>query len=231
MPSYIPGRGADLLLWSQNLATKLTAAPADYGLTLEQAAGFTTVQNDFAVAYAKANDPATRTPPAIQAKNAAKKTMIAAVRPLVQTLQNWSGMTDAKRDELEIPVRDREPSLIGPPTEMPVLRVAGVDGRLLNLEVRRADGTTRRKPAGVRAVWLRTYVGPTPDATPPTVLDAYQFRGESTKSNPQVDFPAEVAPGTPVWVTAQWVNPTGVPGPACAPVKAHISFQGLSQAA
>ena len=237
MPSttYIPQREPELLAWVNNLASKLAADPAGYGQTLGSLDDFINAQVAFANAYATANDPDTRTSANIAAKNTAKKAMLdATIRPLVQTIQNWSGMTDQKRDLLEIPVRDNEPTPIGPPTEMPVLRVASVQGRVLNLEVRRAvsgGGTTRRKPAGVRAVWLRTFVGETPDATPPQVLQAYEFRGESTKSDPQVVFPPNVAPGTPVWVTALWVNPTGQPGPACAPVKTHISYQGLSEAA
>jgi hypothetical protein len=232
--NYIPSREADLLNWSQNLYDKLTVTPADFGLTAEQVAPFATAQEAFKADYAKVLDPATKTKVTVAAKNQSKKAMLTIVRPLVQTIQNWPGMTNAKRDELEITVPDREPSSIGAPEEMPVLRIASVNGRVLDLEVRRTDGTTKRKPAGVRAVWLRTFVGAPgsdPAATPPQVLDQYEFRGESTKSNPQIVFPPDVAPGTPVWVTAQWVNPTGQPGPACAPVKAHISFQGLSEAA
>ena len=225
--NYFPSREAELKNWVMNLNDKVSADAAGYGLTVEQATALGSAVGDFEVAYATATNPSTRTGPSIAAKKTAKKDMLAAIRPLVQTMQNWSGMTDEKRDLLGIPVRDVKPTPIGPPEEMPVLRVGSVVGRTLNLEVRRTDGKTRRKPSGVRAVWLRTYVG----VTPPQVLGAYEFRGESTKSNPQVVFEPGVAPGTPVWVTAMWVNPTGVPGPACAPVKTHISFMGLDESA
>lgn len=229
--NYIPTREPELVPWVNNLNEKLADEPGDYGQTADSIAPFVAAHGAFVAAYAKANDPSTRTSANIADKNTKKKAMLDAVRPLVQTIQNWPGMTNQKRDLLEIPVRDQDPTPIGPPEEMPILRVARVTGRVLDLEVRsvtpNGNKETRRKPVGVRAVWLRTHVG----ENPPAVLDQWQFRGGSTKSNPQIVFGPEVAPGTPVWVTAQWVNPTDVPGPACAPVKAHISFQGLSEAA
>jgi len=225
--TYIPQREPELLEWSNNLAAQLTADPAAYGQTVESLADFTAAQTAFAAAYATANDPTTRTKANIAEKNTKKTEMLQVIRPLVQTLQNWSGMTNQKRDILEIPVRDYEPTPIGPPEVMPVLRVAAVNGRVLDLELRREDGTTKRKPQGVRGCWLYTHVG----ENPPTDLQAWKFEGGSTKSNPQIVFPETVAPGTQVWVTALWVNPTDQPGPACAPVKTHINFNGLNQAA
>jgi hypothetical protein len=228
MPSnFIPSREADLLSWSNNLATKLIAAPTDYGIDAAAATAFGGVQGAFASAYATAIDPDTRTPSAIAIKNTAKKNLIAAVRPLVQTLQASPVMTDGKRELLQIPIRDNDPTPIGPPEVMPVLRVAAVNGRVLDLELRRQDGETKQKPAGVRAAWLYSFVGD----TPPVDLNDWHFRGGTTKSNPKLDFPITATPGTVVWVTALWVNPTDQPGPACAPVNARISYQGLSEAA
>lgn len=225
--SYIPTREADLLSWSQNLYDKLTATPADYGLTAEQVVPFAAAQEAFKAAYAAAIDPATRTTPIIADKNTKKKAMIEDARLLVSVLQGWPEMTDQKRETLEIPVRDYDPTPIGPPTEMPVLRIAAVNGPVLDLELRQEDGENKRKPDGVRGVWIYTHVGD----NPPAELTAWQFRGGSTKSNPQVVFDETVAPGTRVWVTAQWVSPTDRPGPACAPQQTRISYQGLSEAA
>lgn len=227
MASYIPTQESLLLAWAQNLSTVISGAPTDYGETIESAAAYAAVVTDFTGAYIVANDPATRTKSAIADKNTAKKAMISASRKLVQTLQNWPEMTDAKRALLQIPVRDNEPTPVPVPTVMPVLRVAAVNGRVVDLELRRQDGTTKQKPVGVRAAWLYSYVGD----TPPMELTAWEFKGGTTKHNPQIVFPESVAAGTPVWVTALWVNPTDQPGPACAPIKTHISYQGLSEAA
>ncbi|MFI4860201.1 MAG: hypothetical protein ACIAXF_05920 [Phycisphaerales bacterium JB063] len=81
--------------------------------------------------------------------------------------------------------------------------------------------------AGVRAAWLYTHVG----ETPPQELKLWEFRGGSTKINPQIIFPDTVEPNTAVWVAALWVNPTDQPGPAGTPIKAYTTHTGLNQAA
>lgn len=225
--NYLPTREANLLGWLNNFKARIDLDFAAYGLSEVQKTDFTNATDAFDSAYAVANDPSTRTRANIQAKNTAKKAAIAQARQTVGICQAWPGMTDAKRDLLRITVRDTEPTLIGPPEVMPVLRVASVTGRVLDLELRRQDGTTKQKPVGVRAAWLYTFVGD----TPPSDLNDWHFKGGTTKSNPQIVFPDTVAAGTAVWVTALWVNPTDQPGPACAPIKTHISYQGLSEAA
>ncbi|MEM6457916.1 MAG: hypothetical protein AAF710_00830 [Planctomycetota bacterium] len=231
--NYVPRQENLLAKWAANLSNKLSADPTAYGVTAEQAGELAGAVGSFGALYAQATDPDTRTKPNIAAKNTAKKQMLATIRPLVQTIQNWPGMTNAKRDLLRIPVRDENPSPIGPPEVMPILRVADVTGRVLDLEVRSLTDSgnsateTKRKPAGVRGVILYSYVG----ENPATDLRQWQYEGASTKSNPQIVMPETLAAGTAVWVTAAWMNPTDQQGPACAPVKTHIGFQGLSQAA
>ncbi|MBB6429739.1 hypothetical protein [Algisphaera agarilytica] len=225
--SYIPSREAELLGWAQNLNDRLEATPEAFGVTADQLVPFGSTYSAFAAAYAVTSNPSTKTKPAVADKNAKKAEMVRQARLLVSVLQGWPYMTDAKRDELRIPVRDSQPTPIGPPVEMPVLRVAAVNGSVLDLEVRREDGETKRKPAGVRSVNLYTHIGD----DPPAQLTAWQYRGGSTKHNPQIVIEPEVQPGTKVWVTALWVNPTEQPGPACAPVQTRIGFQGLTEAA
>lgn len=225
--SYVPSREAELLGWAGNLHARLMAAPGDYGVVVEQLGPFDVAYTAFAAAYAVTSNPATKTKPTVADKNTKKAEMIRQARLLVSTLQGWPSMTDAKRDELRIPVRDHQPTPIGPPTEMPVLRIAAMHGSVMDLEVRREDGETKRKPAGVSGVWIYTFIG----ETPPTTLTAWQFRGGSTKHNPQIVFEPEVQPGTKVWVTALWVSPTKQPGPACAPLQSRINYQGLTEAA
>ncbi|MEM6393881.1 MAG: hypothetical protein AAF797_14005 [Planctomycetota bacterium] len=225
--SYIPTREPELLQFSANLASKLSADPTAYGETADSIADFVNAQADFATKYATAIDPATRTSTNIAAKNTAKKTMIGYTRKLVQTLQNWPGMTNAKRDELDIPLRDQEPTKIGPPTELPVLRVAAVYSRVFNLELRRETDNTKRKPVGTKGATLYYFVGDQPHAD----LAQWTMAGQTGKHNPQVIVPDSVAPDTSVWFTANWFSPTFEPGPACAPVQSYTNRVGLSQAA
>lgn len=226
MANYLPTREADLLGWSNNFATKLVGGPADYGITQADATNYQALQTAFAMTYAAATNPNTRNKPSIAAKNTAKQSMIEATRSLVQIIQYGPEITNMKREELDIPIRDNEPTPIGLPTEMPRLSVTRVTGAVLELEILNQENQ-RRKPAGVRTAWIYTYVGPAPSPD----LKLWRFEGGSTRSNPTIEFPESVTAGTEVWITALWVNPTDQPGPACAPVKAHINFDGLNQAA
>ncbi len=222
--SYVPATDAGLLDFGINFQAVMQSDPARVGIGDEQFQSLVAAQAAYAAAYRKANDQLTRTPGAIEAKNLAKTALIAEVRRLVPVIQVYPGTTDEDRTDLRITIRDGDPTPIGPPEVMPVLRIVSVVGRVLDLELRREDGTTRRKPKGVRAAWLYTWAGE--DA--PGDLSQWQFRGSATKSNPQVVFAETVAPGTAVWVTALWVSPTDQPGPACSPIKTHINFDGMN---
>lgn len=226
MANYLPTTESALSAFCANLSSKLSDAPTDYGQTVESAAAYAAVYDTFAAAYAIATDPDTRTSPAVQTKNTAKRALIAATRPLVQTLQNWPGMTNSKREQLEIPLRDTEPTPIPMPGEMPRLEVMSVAGRLFEIQLMDEKGD-KRWPAGVRAANLFSHVGP----NPPGDLTQWKFEGGVTRLNPQVIVPESVAPGTEVYFTALWVNPRLQPGPACAPVMDYTNHSGLSQAA
>ena len=227
MPSpFPPARESELIELSTHIYDKVTATPEAYGLTAEEVIPFATAQEAFALAYAKMADPATKNKVTVELKNVAKKSMVSELRKVVAVAQAWPAMTNAKREELRVPTRGNEPTPIAPPTEMPTLKVQSVSGRLMDLEVLNGENQ-KRKPAGVRSVWLYTWTGENPS----TKLDDWKLRGGSTKSNPQIMFGEDIAPGTVVYVTAAWVNTKDQPGPACAPVKTHIGFQGLNNVA
>ena len=223
---YLPAAQGPLLSWSQNLYYKLTAAPADFGATPEEVAPFATAQEAFKAAMATTNNPSTRTGPATQEKNLKKKAMIETIRPLVAAIQASPVMTDTKRDELQIPIRDDQPTPVPVPAEMPVLNVTSVSGRLINLQLLNKD-MEKRRPTGAKQVYLYWFAGPNPSEN----LQAWRFEGSSTLLNPQIVVNEDVVPGTKIWLTAQWVNPTGRTGPACAPVESYTNHSGLSAAA
>ncbi|MEM1444651.1 MAG: hypothetical protein AAGF84_01220 [Planctomycetota bacterium] len=219
-------REPELMDWMENLFDRLETVPTDFGITADQLIPYATAYEAFKTAFAVTQNPETKTKPAVATKNAAKQEAVRQARLLISVLRGWPQQTEAKLDALRIPAHDVQPTPIGPPTAMPRLNVVGVSGSLIDLEVTDEEGR-KRKPNGVRACWLYSFVGD----QPPASLTAWQFRGESTRSTPQVVFEPEVLPGTKVWVTALWVNPTGQPGPACAPVQTRVGYLGLNEAA
>lgn len=228
MPSstYLPTRESDLITWSNNFQGLIVSGFATYGLDMTQATDYTTAQSAFVSAHQVANNPDTRSPGNIGIKNTKKQALVTMTRQLVDICQASPVMDNDKRIALGITVRDNTPTPIPPPTEMPVLRVKEVIGRLLELSIRNKEDQ-KQKPEGAHSAWLYSHVGPNPSPD----LTQWMFRGESTRSDPTLDFDLSVEPGTEVWVTALWVSPTGKPGPACAPVQTYTNRDGLSQAA
>ena len=211
--SYIPSKLEDYESFARNLSTKLQADPTVYGMTIEGIAAFSGAYSVYAAAYATAQDPATRTKPAIAARNTAQRALTAQIRPLVATMQASPVMTDQKRDELRIPIRDYTPTVSPIPATSPKVIVRSVAGRLIELQLKE-DGTERRgKPEGVRSAWLYSYVG----EDQPT-FEAMSFRGEVGRTYAQLVMPADVVTGSKVWVSACWVNPAGKPGAVSLPV-------------
>ncbi|CAN0452562.1 unnamed protein product, partial [Ectocarpus fasciculatus] len=96
----------------------------------------------------------------------------------------------------------------------PVLIVASVAGRVLDLRLRQVDSSRRGKPDGVAGAWLYSYVG----ETAPTDFALMKFEGGTTRTDPQLVVDADVAAGSKVWVSACWFNPKNQPGQACQPI-------------
>ncbi|XAL99567.1 hypothetical protein OT109_18555 [Phycisphaeraceae bacterium D3-23] len=224
--TFPPSREADIVAWALNFSTYTLADPVAYGLDATQATDFRALYIAYNTLYTECNDPGTRTPSKVTDKKAAKKALLADARRLIAIVQAFPGTTDGMRSDLNIRIRDYEPTPIPVPDEMPVLRVKSVQGFLFELSLRNQEDK-KTKPEGARAAWLYTWVGDTPSPD----LTQWQFKGETTRSDPQITLDQSVGAGTTVWFTALWVNPTGKPGPACAPVKAHINYDGLNQAA
>src|SRR5687768_14510632 len=70
--SFFRGTDAELYTGSANFSTLITATPTVFGLTAPQATAYAALNAAYAAAYVAANNPLTRTKPAITAKNDAK---------------------------------------------------------------------------------------------------------------------------------------------------------------
>jgi hypothetical protein len=226
MPDFLPTRESELLTWSVNFKELITATPTLYGLTAAQATAYADLHAAFATTYQTANDPGTRTPAAIIAKNTAMKDLKTNARQLSKIIQGTPTVTDEQRGLLGLTV-PAERSPINPPEEIPVVEVLERFGTIVRLKLHDGSGSRRGKPAGVAGATLFSYVG----ATPPSDVGAWKFEGNTTRTITEVEFAAGTAPGTVVWFTAFWYNPRGQSGPGCAPVSAIIAGGAMQQAA
>ena len=227
---YLPTREADLVTWANNWQLKISAAPTDYGLTALQATAFTTLHGVWNSSYATANDPGTRSPANIAAKNTAKEAMVdgpGGIRALAKLVQAHPGITAQQLTELGLTVRDAKPTPVPPPTVAPEIDFLPTGTRTIRIRLHNESTLSAAKPEGVRGASVFYHVG----ATPPAQLKDWTFCANITRTTLDVDLPAEVASGSMVWFTAFWRNPKDQSGPATTPVSTMVQFGGLSQAA
>lgn len=216
---FIPSREADLVTWSLNFSTKISADATEYGLTAPQATAYAALHTAFVTAYNVANDPLTRSPANIIAKNMAKDDLIENARELAAIIQAVPAITREQLASLGLTVRSTEPSPINPPEDAPGIDIVSAVVRTVKIRLHDSANPTRRgKPAGVSGANVFSYVG----ATPPAEIAAWKFEGGTTKSVVDVEFDAAVASGAMVWICAFWFNPRLQSGPACAPVSTNL---------
>src|SRR3954452_21321680 len=80
---YLPKREADLVNWSAGFSAYITANAAAVGLQSSQATSYAALHASWVSAFDTATNNSTRTPAAIEAKNDAKKLLVASARQLV----------------------------------------------------------------------------------------------------------------------------------------------------
>lgn len=218
---YLPSREAELIQWSRNFDSFITADPPAYGLDAAQAAAYNTLHLAFEAALQAAANSATRTHPVILAKNDAKEALIAEARRLVNIIQAFPGTTNQERGDLQITVRDTEPTPVPIPGDAPTIELLSVKGRTLQVRLRDVQNPDRRgKPDGVDGASVFYYVG---EEVPPSEPDQWKFFGSTTRTLIDIECPTSVPPGSKVWVTAFWYNSKAQSGPASPAVSTRFA--------
>lgn len=210
MPDYIPSKEVDLVPWALNAQTVLSAAPTDYGLDAGQVSSFASLRVAFKNAWDTANDPGTRTPVAVAAKDTAKADMLFSIRQLAQIARKYPLITDELLSDAGFTVPDPTPTPVPAPTSAPVL--AEFDHSPLTISLRFRDNVLsnpRSKPQGAIAMQLYYKTGD----TPPASIDDCVFAGQFSKIPCQVNF-APAAGGMQVHFIGRWVTRRGLTGPS-----------------
>lgn len=217
--SWLPDQDSPLLAFTQQFATKLSATPTAYNCTAGQATALAALVTSYASALALALDPHTRGTSTIFAKQQAKKLLVAEIRALARQVQGSQNVTDQQRQDLGLPVKVG-PSPIPIPQVQPVMDIVSVVGRTVKVRLHQPATERRAKPKGVAGAYVFSFIG----TTPPTDPSGFDFEGASTRGTFDVTFPASVAPGTQVWLTAAWYNPRNQLGPACDAIPVHLQY-------
>jgi len=229
--TYIPSRESDLLGFAVNFATKINAAPTTYGLTAAQAAAFTGLLGAFQNTYTALQNPTTKTPPNVAAKNAAKDALIGGpdgIRQLANIAQAFPDITDELLIELRLTVRDKQPTPVPPPGFAPEIDIFPPVVRTVRFRLHNDQTIGRRgKPEGAFGATVLSYVGAMPPALDDVAAWKFEFNTGSTVA--EIQFPSTVPAGATVWITATWYNRRGEQSPATPPK--NINLPGTLQQA
>jgi hypothetical protein len=208
--------------------TQIAADPGRYGISEQEAADFATNRARWTAAYQATLSRTTRTPASITARQTRKRSLINGLKTLVGVAENWPEMTNDLRSELNLRIRDREPTPIPAPTQAPLCILEAVSGHLFFLKLRDVEAPTRRRrPANAKMAYLYTFAGD----EPATDVREWKFEGGFTRTDLQVEMPPMLVPGTKIHFAACWVGTRGEFGPFSRPIMARINFDDVAQAA
>lgn len=170
MSSYLPSTDSGLAAWLLNFATLITAAPATFGLIAGDAVAITGVQTAFAAALVTATDPSTRTSATIAAKDAAKASALAVVRPYAVQISLDAGVSNENKVAVGVTVRSTTPTPIPAPVVAPVIALQSAIPLVQTLQIRPVGSSSKAKPAGAISIEIARSVG-TVAATDPAQLE------------------------------------------------------------
>lgn len=163
-PPYIPRRDAALANWASNFSTLLSSSPTTYGQTSATAAAVAASEAVFASAYSLVTSRSTKTGDTVAAKDTAKASLLALVRPVAVNISKNSAVSTADKVAIGVNPNTSTPSPITPPTTTPALSIQG--GASLQLYVRYRDingsPSVKSKPYGCAFVELHFLVSATP---------------------------------------------------------------------
>lgn len=226
MASVYPQKQSEFVPWAANYKTKLKATPSRYSVTVAQADENEDLYDAFLLKWNVCQVPATKTTPAVEAKNEALQTLRSNISMLARIINGSPTTTNEMRSELGLPQHAETASPINPPTEKPVMEIVEIDGRIVRINLRTVGTPRRGKPPFVWGANVYSFVG---DA-PPSDINAWVLEGESTRPDFSVEFPASTPAGSRVFLCACWKSPRLMTGPACNPVEVYLGG-GVSQSA
>ncbi len=210
-PAYIPAKDAEFAVWLANFDALLTAAPADFGLVAGDAVIVAAVALTFATDYPVSQNPATRTPVTVAAKDVARAAAEATVRPYAVNISQNGAVLDANKIAIGVTVPSLVPTPIPAPVTAPELAVDQITPGLLTLAFKETGAAGKAKPFGATGLELVAGIGAVHVATPAEASRLVT----ATKSPVRIPMdPADA--GTAISVFGRFVTKSGPGGIAQA---------------
>ena len=171
MASYLPQADSSFNSWFQNFKTLINAAPTDYGLVAGDATAINGQWTSWNAAYQVTLVPATRTSPAIAAKDVARANAESIIRPYAMQIRNNSAVSDSLKVGLGLTIVPTSGTPVPPPTTFPNASLRLATPLVSTLTYQDSDATSgKAKPYGCVGVELVATVGTSPAVDPDVAL-------------------------------------------------------------
>ncbi|MEM9415139.1 MAG: hypothetical protein AAGA29_06610 [Planctomycetota bacterium] len=230
MPDFLPRRDSQLRLWASHFARKLSATPEAFGVSAAQAARLAALEQAFAQRYTAAQNPSTRTAPAIRAKDDARDAMVAEVRELAGQVRSRRATTNDQLAALGLRPRKAVAATGGEkqrrhapaPEDAPRLRVENITARRIGVRLYDSATGRLRKPGGAAMAVVLVAWGD----RPPRNADGFRYWCATGKPRLVFEAPPSAEPGAKLWFIAAWLNERGEQGPWSVPAMGRVNFGG-----
>ena len=207
MRDFIPRKNAELVAWSVNFVAQIEANAEQWDISAEEVNGLKASVNDFALLFAQSDSPAKS--PIIRAqKNAAAKTLIAAIRALAGFKLKNPAITPSQRVALGLRAYAVGASVIPAPSTRPEFDIIVRDVRRLAVSFRAMGASGYARPYGASGAVIAYAVL---DA-PPVALGELTSSVLATRTPYMLEF-SEEERGKRFYVALCWQNRKGEKGP------------------
>jgi hypothetical protein len=207
MIDYIPSKESEFVLWSDNFCEHIAENAAAWGITEKEVKDLQTAVNSFTKLLMIVASPA-RNSVIVAEKDAARKTLIAKIRALVNFQLKNPVITNAQRIAMGLRPRKTGRTRISVSNIRPEIRIHVVDFRILKIFFHDAISGRKAKPYGIIGAVLAFAVLD----TPPANCDDLTNKALATRSPYVLEF-SKKDRGKTVYMAICWQNKRGEMGP------------------
>jgi len=216
--NFIPAKDSIFHPWQETLLAYIDPRREEWNILDSEWTPLPPLQATWRTAYARAENPETRTHSAIVAKDEARAAYESEIRHFLKAAITYNPeVTDAERADMGLPVHDTTPTPAPLPTTAPIAEIDFSEHQRHTLRVKDAVLTGRTKPEGVRGFEAWSSIG-----TEPTTDAQFIYAGFSSNDKLVIDYSLDVV-GQTVWYRFRWKNTRNEPGPWSETIDAVVA--------
>ncbi|MDR0635844.1 MAG: hypothetical protein LBF87_02045 [Treponema sp.] len=215
--AYVPTKDAAFAAWVKSLLAYVQVHLTAFNIQDAVFQPILALNADWEAAYAKALNP-NRGPVDIAEKNRAREALEKALRAFIKAFLLYSPfVSDKERNEMQLPIHDRKPTPVPPPSTFPEYHIDTPVPNQLSLQFWDAGTKQRGKPKGVHGAEIRWELREDAPAKAEDLLNS-----EFATRTPHVFVFTGDKQGKRVYFCLRWENNKGEKGPWGALVSAVV---------